>query len=159
MFSLQFLHFVFPWLKVLILKRLLMTCLKKWLSKQKNCPSFFTKKTMKNPLKACPCPFIQIVSGLISFIKVLCNYEKLKKKPPSKVAQKYSFFSLPPWAATTEEFMFQNLAYRTTVYKTGVCSFTSVILLKVTYFWKQIFLLSFAPKNEQNFFLISALRI
>ena len=61
-FSLQFLHFILPWFKVLILKRLLMTCLKKWLSKQKNCPSFFTKITMKNPLKACPCPLIQILS-------------------------------------------------------------------------------------------------
>ena len=44
------------------------------------------------------------------------------KKPPSKVAQKYSnCFS--PWAAKTapkKEFMFQNVAYRPTVYKTGV---------------------------------------
>ena len=51
-------------------------------------------------------------------------HEKLKK-PPLKVAKKYSnwFFSLLPWAAQTaqiEEFMFQNVAYRPTVYKTGV---------------------------------------
>ena len=47
------------------------------------------------------------------------------KKTPSKVAQKYSIFlALLPWAAQTApktgEFMFQNVAYRPTVYKTGV---------------------------------------
>ena len=46
------------------------------------------------------------------------------KKPPSKVAQKNSnpLFSLLPRSAQTaetEEFMFQNVAYRPTVYKTG----------------------------------------
>ena len=46
------------------------------------------------------------------------------KIPPSKVAQKNSnpLFSLTAWAAQmaqTEEFMFQNMAYRTTVYRTG----------------------------------------
>ena len=49
------------------------------------------------------------------------------KKPPSKVAQKNSnpLFFLLPWAAQmaqTEEFMFQNVAYRPTVYRTGICS-------------------------------------
>ena len=42
------------------------------------------------------------------------------KKTPSKVDQKYSIFS--PIAAKTaqsEEFMFQNVAYRPTVYKNG----------------------------------------
>ena len=47
-------------------------------------------------------------------------FKKLKK-PPSKIAQKYSnLFS--PWAAQTaqtEEFMFQNVAYKPTVYETG----------------------------------------
>ena len=45
--------------------------------------------------------------------------QKLKKRN-SKVAEKYSFFS--PIAAKTgqkEEFMFQNVAYRPTVYRTG----------------------------------------
>ena len=40
--------------------------------------------------------------------------------PPSKVAQKYSIFFSPIAAqmAQTEEFMFQNVAYKRTVYKT-----------------------------------------
>ena len=47
------------------------------------------------------------------------------KKLPTKVAKKHSnwFFSLLPWAAPTtqiKEFMFQNRAYRPTVYKTGM---------------------------------------
>ena len=46
------------------------------------------------------------------------------KKTPSKVVKKYSnlFSSLLAWAtqaAQTEEFMFQNVAYRPTVYETG----------------------------------------
>ena len=47
------------------------------------------------------------------------------KKPPSKVAQKYSnpllFFLTASTAqiAQTGEFMFQNVAYRPTVYRTG----------------------------------------
>ena len=52
------------------------------------------------------------------------------EKTTLKVAQKNSnplFFSLLPWAAQTaqtEEFMFQNVAYRPTVYRTGaVCNF------------------------------------
>ena len=53
------------------------------------------------------------------------NFFALKKlkKPPSKVAQKNSnplFSSLTAQTAQTEEFMFQNVAYRPTVYKTGV---------------------------------------
>ena len=55
--------------------------------------------------------------------------KKLKKighkkveKPPSKVAQKYSIFFSPSAAKTApkEYFMFQNVAYRPTVYKTGL---------------------------------------
>ena len=45
------------------------------------------------------------------------------KKTASKVAQKYLIFSsILSWAAQmvqTEEFMFQNVAYIPTVYKTG----------------------------------------
>ena len=49
---------------------------------------------------------------------------KKLKKPPSKVAQKNSnppFFltAWPAQTAKTEEFMFQNVAYRPTVYRTG----------------------------------------
>ena len=43
------------------------------------------------------------------------------KTLPSKADQKYFFFI--PWAAQTaqtEEFMFQNVAYRPAVYRTGV---------------------------------------
>ena len=60
----------------------------------------------------------------LKILKVFFAHKKLKK-PPSKVAQKNSnplFFSLLPWAAQTaqtEEFMFQNVAYRPTVYRTG----------------------------------------
>ena len=39
------------------------------------------------------------------------------KNATLKVAQKWSNFY--PWASQTEEFMFQNVAYRPTVYKTG----------------------------------------
>ena len=46
---------------------------------------------------------------------------KKLKKTPSKVAQKYSNLFSPCVAQTakTEEFMFQNVAYIPTVYKTG----------------------------------------
>ena len=46
---------------------------------------------------------------------------KKLKKPPSKAAQKYSKKNSPIAAKTTqrEEFLFQNVAYRSTVYKTG----------------------------------------
>ena len=56
------------------------------------------------------------------------NAHKKLKKPPLKVAQKYS-----PWAAKTaqkEEFMFQNVAYRPTVLKTGVSVLLSSSLLE-----------------------------
>ena len=63
---------------------------------------------------------------LSKFFTIFVAHKKLKK-PLSKVAQKNSnpFFSLLPWAAQTaqtvqtEEFMFQNVAYRPIVYKTG----------------------------------------
>ena len=41
------------------------------------------------------------------------------KKASSKVAHKYSN-CFAPIAAQTEEFMFQNVAYRPTVYRTGI---------------------------------------
>ena len=55
------------------------------------------------------------------------TFSKKLKKPPSKVAQKNSnpLFFITAWAAQTaqtEEFMFQNVAYRPTVYKTGMCT-------------------------------------
>ena len=61
---------------------------------------------------------------LINFLqKLLFLPTKGFKKPPSKAAQNTELFSsLLPWAAITaqtEEFMFQNLAFGPTVYKTG----------------------------------------
>ena len=58
------------------------------------------------------------------------QYNKRIKKPPSKVAQKNSNPLLFLTASTaqmaqTEEFMFQNLAYRPTVYRTGGSSTSS----------------------------------
>ena len=56
-------------------------------------------------------------------INIFFGHKKLKK-PASNVAQKYSIFFSPIAAKTaqTKEFMFQNVAYRPTVYKTGVQS-------------------------------------
>ena len=62
------------------------------------------------------------------------------KKTPSKVAQKnsYPLFFLTAWdtqAAKTEGFMFQNVAYRPTVYKTGV--FGNVMFAPTAWQWHQ----------------------
>ena len=56
--------------------------------------------------------------------KVVVFCPQKVKKPPSKVAQKNSnplFFltALTAQTAKTEEFMFQNVAYRPTVYRNG----------------------------------------
>ena len=61
---------------------------------------------------------------------LLVQYTKKEEKKiffnhPQKLLRKTQihFFSLLPWAqwaAQTEEFMFQNVAYRPTVYKTGI---------------------------------------
>ena len=53
--------------------------------------------------------------------------KKAHKNHPQKLLRKTQihFFSLLPWAAQmaqTEEFMFQNVAYRPTVYRTGAFS-------------------------------------
>ena len=47
--------------------------------------------------------------------------QKVEKKPPSKVAQKYSKKNSPIAAQTaqTKEFLFQNVAYSSNVYKAG----------------------------------------
>ena len=49
---------------------------------------------------------------------------KLKKHPQKLFKNTQFFLSILPWAAQMdhqkEEFMFQNVAYRPTVYKTGV---------------------------------------
>ena len=56
------------------------------------------------------------------------------KKTPSKVAQKYSnlFAPIAAQTAQTEEFMFQNVVYRPTVYKTGALTITydSILMSK-----------------------------
>ena len=65
------------------------------------------------------------MSGSLFKIHNYFFLHKKLKKPPSKVAQKNSnpllFSSLPCAAQTaqTEEFMFQIVAYRPTVYRTG----------------------------------------
>ena len=46
------------------------------------------------------------------------THEKLKKTTPKIAKNTLIVFSLLPWAAQAEEFMFQNVAYRATVYKT-----------------------------------------
>ena len=56
--------------------------------------------------------------------KIFFAHKKLKKSL-SKVAQKnsnplFSLTALTAKTAQTEEFMFQNVAYRPTVYRTGV---------------------------------------
>ena len=54
------------------------------------------------------------------FLIIFFDLKKLRK-PPSKIDQKYSIF-FPPIAAQTsqtEEFIFQNVAYRATVYRSG----------------------------------------
>ena len=71
-------------------------------------PKFWAKKNLKKNHKR-------------DIMQLFCPWKV--KKPPSKVATKYSnwFFSLLSWAAQTaqtEEFVFQNVAYWPTVYKT-----------------------------------------
>ena len=53
------------------------------------------------------------------------HYKKKLKKTPSKNYSKILnlFSSILPWAALKEQFMFQNVAYRPTVNKTGVGTF------------------------------------
>ena len=60
----------------------------------------------------------------IFFQKILSFKDQKLKKPPSKVAKtQLHFFFLTAWTAQTEEFTFQNVAYRPTVYRTGVATF------------------------------------
>ena len=61
--------------------------------------------------------FFLILTLFLFFLNKKFYAHKKLKKPPSKVAQKNS--NTAP-TAQTEEFMFQNVAYRPTVYKTGV---------------------------------------
>ena len=61
--------------------------------------------------------YFKKIKGFFAHIKL--------KKPPSKLLRKTQihFFFLTVWAAQTaqtDEFMFQNAAYRPTVYRTGV---------------------------------------
>ena len=59
--------------------------------------------------------FMQVFSA--DATNFLC-LQKVEKKTPSKVAQNY-FLPIADQTAQTEEFMFQNVAYRPTVYRTG----------------------------------------
>ena len=67
---------------------------------------------------------MQLLKFFLKNVKFCFALKKLKK-PSSKIAQNNAnpLFSLTAWAAQTaqtEEFMLQNVAYRTTVYRTGV---------------------------------------
>ena len=61
----------------------------------------------------------------VNIFKNVCfDHQKLKKTPPSKVAQNFSnplFFltALTAQTAQTEKYLFQNVAYWLTVYRTG----------------------------------------
>ena len=59
-------------------------------------------------------------------LKFFCP-QKVEKTTLKSCSEKLksTFFPLLPWAAQKaqkEEFMFQNVAYRPTVYRTGICS-------------------------------------
>ena len=65
---------------------------------------------------------MQLFSAVPTMFSIFFVHKKLKKKTSSKVAQKNSnplFFLTALTTAQTEEFMFQNVAKRTTVYRTG----------------------------------------
>ena len=73
--------------------------------------------------------------------KIIFFALKKLEKTPSKVAQKNSnplFFLTASSAQTaqTEEFMFQNVAYRPTVYRTGHVTFTVIFEKKLM--WPQL---------------------
>ena len=91
------------------------------------------------------------------------------KKPPLKVAQKNSnplFFLNASTAqmAQTEEFMFQNMAYRPIVYKTGglkqvfkvTCLAQMFTILKASFSpncsYKRFFLHAFLPFSSNGYF-------
>jgi hypothetical protein len=84
----------------------------------------FFQQFQKKTYKGFYCNFSLRLLKCFKFVFAL----KKLKKPPSKVAQNNSnpLFFLTAWAAQTtqtEEFMLQNVAYRTTVYRTGVRTF------------------------------------
>ena len=55
---------------------------------------------------------------LSNFLVRSLQYLKKLKKAPSKVTKKYQNRFLPAQMAQSEELVFQNVAYRPTVYKT-----------------------------------------
>ena len=74
--------------------------------------------------KECKSYIMQLFSAdTTMFLNVF--WPKKVEKMPSIVAQKHSIFFSPIAAQTaqTEEFIFQNVAYRATVYRTGTVSF------------------------------------
>ena len=82
-------------------------------------------KQSKKIIKAILCNFsMRLLECFLNILKKNFALKKLKKTP-SKVAQKNSnplFFLLTASTAQmaqTEEFMFENVAYRPTVYRTG----------------------------------------
>ena len=86
------------------------------------------------------------------FLKKKLNFFCPKKveKLPSKVAQKNSnpLFSPFPQMAQTEEFMFQNVAYRPTVYRTGI---------QIVFFSRSIIELTLLKRHLMFCFVLSPL--
>ena len=74
-------------------------------------------------------PFIFLCVILLRQIQFLFALKKLKK-PPSKVVQKYSKKNSPIAAKTaqTKEFIFQNVAYSSIVYKASIQRYTYRVL-------------------------------
>ena len=93
---------------------------------------------MKKKINFILCNFlVQTLQLFQKKIQFFFFADKKLKKPPSKVAQKKTqihFFFLTASSAQmaqTEEFMFQNVAYRPTVYRTGASAFKSRINFQI----------------------------
>ena len=134
---------------LLVQKRILWPqCYRQWVSKAPLCITLRIKTWVEAYLKFIIiflrikkennfilCNFL--VRTLQSFQKFFLPTKSWKK--PSKVA-KSTFFSLVPWAAQTaqtEEFMFQNVAYRPTIYRTGPLT-NKKFVFSVLSSWKEI---------------------
>ena len=78
----------------------------------------------------------------LNFFEFFFCPQKVEKKTPSKVAQNSSNLLFSPIALTTqkvqtEEFLFQNVAYWLTVYRTAVTAlYTNLLVIKCLLSWK-----------------------
>ena len=99
-------------------------------------------------------------------LKIFFCPQKVEKTTLKSCSEKLksTFFFLLPWAAQTtqtEEFMFQNVAYRPTVYRTGAVghpTFSNCVksLLKICYFAVIQFVASVAFESWKPMFLFPA---